>query len=267
MTERSVATPLMSYQPVPNSEPVSAPPAYAQEEIPRTEGDNVPDDFKYSVDVASCELPVRQMFIRKVYSLLTLQIIATVLVGTIIRSNQTIKTWCLTNLWLFFVSMFGSFGFLIATYFKARSYPINLVLLSGFTLMEAYSLGLVCSMVETDVVLQAFFLTLVVFIGLTLFAFQTKYDFISWQGFASMGLWILIGMGFMFVFFPAQSSGMQMVYGGLGVAVFSVYIVIDTQKIMKTAHLEDEIISTIQLYLDVVNVFLYILQILNARRD
>lgn len=257
----------MSYQPVPGSDPAGAPPVYAQESVPRTEGDNVPDDFKYSVDVASCELPVRQMFIRKVYSLLTLQIIATVIVGLIIRSNEKITQWCVTNMWLFMISMFGSIGFLVATHFKARSYPINLVLLSGFTLLEAYSLGVVCSLVETDILIQALFLTMIVFIGLTLFAFQTKYDFISWQGFASMGVWLLIGWGFMFMFFPSQSKGMEMVYGILGVAVFSLYIVIDTQQIMKTAHLEDEIISTIKLYLDIVNVFLYILRILQSRRD
>ena len=150
-------------------------------------------------------------------------------------------------MWLFFISMVGTIGFLIATHFKARSYPINLVLLSGFTLLEAYTLVVVCSLVETDVLIQALFLTMIVFIGLTLFAFQTKYDFISWQGFASMGVWLLIGWGFMFMFFPSQSKGMEMIYGIFGVPVFSLYIVIDTQQIMKTAHLDDEIIATITL--------------------
>ncbi|KAM9891158.1 hypothetical protein OXX79_010920, partial [Metschnikowia pulcherrima] len=59
----------MSYQPVP-----SQPPAYGEDPAARSMGDNVPDDFKYSVNVASCELPVRQMFVRKVYALLSVQI-------------------------------------------------------------------------------------------------------------------------------------------------------------------------------------------------
>ena len=57
------------------------------------------------------------------------------------------------------------------------------------------------------------------------------------------------------------------IYSGLGALIFSVYIIIDTQQIMKTAHLDDEIVSTIQLYLDVVNLFLFILRILNNRND
>lgn len=114
--------------------PTEEPPSY---DTPRVAGDNIPDDFKYSVDVASCELPIRQLFIRKVYSLLAIQILGTVLVGFIIRSSPSIKEWCFSNMWLFAITMIGSIGFLVATHFKARSYPTNLFLLGGFTLCEA----------------------------------------------------------------------------------------------------------------------------------
>lgn len=251
----------MSYAPVSDT-----PPAY-EGDAPRVDGDNIPDDFKYSVDVASCELPIRQMFIRKVYSLLSIQILGTVLVGFIMRSSPGIKEWAFNNMWLFIVSLVGSIGFLVATAFNARSYPINLVLLGGFTLCEAYGLGVACALVELEILVQALLLTFIIFIGLTLFAFQTKYDFISWQGFAGMALWGLIGWGFVMMFFPHQSSLMEMVYSGFGAALFSLYIIIDTQTIMKTAHLDDEIMSTIKLYLDMVNLFLYILRLLQSRQD
>ncbi|KAK6456388.1 inhibitor of apoptosis-promoting Bax1-domain-containing protein [Scheffersomyces xylosifermentans] len=240
------------------------PPSY---NTPRTEGDNIPDDFKYSVDVASCELPIRQLFIRKVYALLSIQLLGTVLVGYIIRSNPALQAWCFNNMWLFIVSIVGTIGFLIGTYIKARSYPTNLILLAGFTLCEAYGIGLSCSMVESDIVVQALLLTFIIFIGLTVFAFQSKYDFTSWQGYVSMGLWALIGWGFVMFFFPGRSKTAEMIYSGFGAVIFSIYIIIDTQHIMKTAHLDDEIISTLQLYLDVINLFLYILRLLNTRND
>ncbi|CUM62636.1 uncharacterized protein PRCAT00000190001 [Priceomyces carsonii] len=241
------------------------PPAYDEPQASRSPGDNVPDDFKYSVAVASCELPVRQIFIRRVYSLLSLQIMGTVIVGMILHSNSSIRNWCLNNMWLLLVTGIASFGFLIATHFKARSYPTNLILLSAFTLCEAYAVGVVCSVVETDVLVQALLLTMVVFIGLTMFAFQTKYDFISWQGFASMALWFLIGWGILFMIFPGYSKSMDLVYSGVGALLFCLYILIDTQRIMKTAYLDDEIISTIALYLDILNLFLYILRIMQRR--
>lgn len=252
----------MSYEALPNQ-----PPAYGDNpEGSRTAGDHIPDDFKYSVDVASCELPIRQMFIRKVYALLTAQILLSVVVGFIIRSNEGVKLWCFDNMWLFFVSIFGSIGFMLGASFKAKSYPTNLMLLTGFTLCESYGLGMVCSLVKSDVLIQAILLTLVIFIGLTLFAFQSKYDFTQWQGMVSLGVWVLIGWGILFMFFP-QTKFLNLIYSGLGAVLFSIYILIDTQHIMKTYHLDDEIPATISLYLDIINLFLFILRILNNNNN
>ncbi|KAG7194919.1 uncharacterized protein KQ657_004027 [Scheffersomyces spartinae] len=252
------------------SSAANAPPAY-EDAAPqqgtssgeRMFGDDLPDDFKYSVDVASCELPLRQLFIRKVYSLLSVQLAVTVIVGFIINSNKGIQTWCLNNIWLYYLLIVGTFGFLIATWFKSRSYPTNLILLGGFTLCESYSVGLCTVLFDTNIVIQAVLLTFVIFIGLTLFAFQTKYDFISWEGGLSMALWMLICFGFVAMFLPGNTSTVELIYAGVSAVIFTIYIVIDTQKIMKTAHLDDEVIATISLYLDIINLFLAILRILN----
>lgn len=252
----------MSYTSVPQH-----PPAYGEPQAPRTAGDNIPDDFKYSSTVAACELPVRHMFLRKVYALLSLQLLLTVVVGYTIRLHSGIQNWCYNHLWLYYLSIAGVFGFMIATYLKARSYPINLVLLTGFTLCESYGIGLACSFVESGVIAQALLLTFVIFVGLTLFAFQSKYDFTSWQGVLGVAVWALIGWGFVQMLFPVQSKGMEMVYSGLGVIIFSVYVIVDTQKIMKTATLDDEIVATITLYLDVINLFMFILLFLQSTRD
>jgi hypothetical protein len=49
-----------------------APPSYqaTAEPAPRSEDDNVPDDFKFGGTVAEGTLPVRMQFIRKVYAIL-----------------------------------------------------------------------------------------------------------------------------------------------------------------------------------------------------
>ncbi|KAJ8143331.1 hypothetical protein OXX80_000749 [Metschnikowia pulcherrima] len=252
----------MSYQPVP-----SQPPAYGEDPAARTMGDNVPDDFKYSVNVASCELPVRQMFVRKVYALLSVQIFATVLVGYIIRSHEPLRNWCLSNIWLYIVSIVGTLGFAIGANIKARSYPINLILLGGFTLCESYGVGLACSFVETDAVVQALLITFMVFIGLTIFAFQTRYDFRSWQGVLGISVWALIAIGFVNMFFPGNSKGFEMLYSGAGALIFSAYILVDTQHLMKTYSLDDEVSAAIALYLDILNLFLFILRLLQSRSD
>ncbi|GEQ72246.1 hypothetical protein JCM33374_g5933 [Metschnikowia sp. JCM 33374] len=252
----------MSYQQVPTQ-----PPAYGEDPATRTAGDNIPDDFKYSVNVASCELSVRQMFVRKVYALLSVQIFATVFVGYLIRSHEPLRNWCLNNMWFYIVSVVGAFGFAIAANIKARSYPINLILLAGFTVCEAYGIGLACSFVETDAVVQALLITFVLFIGLTAFAFQSKYDFTSWQGVLGISVWALIAIGFVNMFFPGNSKGFELLYSAAGALVFSGYILVDTQHLMKTFSLDDEVSAAIALYLDILNLFLFILRLMSNRNN
>jgi len=52
--------------------------------------------------------------------------------------------------------------------------------LAAFTVVEAITVGIIVSFYEVSVVLQAFFLTASVVVGLTLFTFQTKRDFSGW---------------------------------------------------------------------------------------
>lgn len=207
------------------------------------------------------------MFIRKVYSLLLVQIVGSVLVGAVINFNPSVQAWCVNNLWFSILCMISTFVFLFAAYFKSRSYPINLIFLAAFTFCEAFTVGLSCAFIESNAVIQALVLTLVIFVGLTAFAFQTKYDFTSYQGVLGIGLWVLISMGFVFMFFPTQTSGLHMVYSGLGALIFCCYIVVDTQLIMQKFSVEDEIMATITLYLDILNLFWFILSLLENRND
>lgn len=104
------------------------------------------------------------------------------------------------------VSIFGALGFMLVTYWKRKSYPANLLFLSGFTLLEAYAISVVTSFYEARIVVQALVLTLGLFIALTLFACQTKYDFTSWMPYLMGSLWFLILFGFMAAFFPMNSK-------------------------------------------------------------
>lgn len=161
------------------------------------------------------------------------------------------------------ISVFGAVGFMLATFWKRKSYPANLFFLSGFTLLEAYSISVVVSFYEVRVVVQALVLTLGIFVALTLFACQTKYDFTDWMPYLFGALWFMILFGFVAMFVPFGST-VEIIYGVLGVLIFSGYILVDTQLVMRHYHVEEEIAASISLYLDVLNLFLSILRILNG---
>jgi FtsH-binding integral membrane protein len=222
-------------------------------------------------------------FVRKVYAILSVQLIATAVLSAISFFSPSYKEWIQSNQWMMFGSvcvpvqmtlehcltclqLFGAIGFLILTYWKRKSYPTNLLFLAGFTGLEAYSISVVTSFYDSRIVLQAVLLTAGIFVALTLFACQTKYDFTSWMPYLFGGLWALILFGFMGAFFPYNST-IELAYSGIAALIFSGYILVDTQLILKHYHVEEEIAAAISLYLDIINLFLAILRILNNQQN
>jgi FtsH-binding integral membrane protein len=155
---------------------------------------------------------------------------------------------------------------LLLTYWKRKSYPTNLIFLAGFTGLEAYTISVIVSFYESKLVLQAVLLTAGIFVALTLFACQSKYDFTSWTPYLFGGLWALILVGFIAVFFPYNSK-IELAYSVIAALIFSGYILVDTQLIMRHYHVEEEIAAAISLYLDIINLFLAILRILNSQQN
>jgi len=150
----------------------------------------------------------------------------------------------------------------------ARKFPTNYICLAGYTLTEAYMVGVITSYYETDSVFLALAITGVMFLGLTAFAWQTKIDFTMHGGAMFALLLALIITGFMTIWIP----GLRTVYAGIGAFVFSLFIIYDTQMIIGGRHkkvqfsVDDYVFAALNLYIDVVQLFLYILQLLNGKK-
>ncbi|KAK2048306.1 UPF0005-domain-containing protein [Colletotrichum somersetense] len=275
------------YTPAPTQDPdeasryTQAPPAYQAEAeataasdtdrlfgggAPRGSEDDIPDDFKYGGSVAEATLDIRNQFIRKVYAILTVQLLVTGAVSAVSFFNDGYKAWIQDHPGLVFGSLLGAMVMMLLTFWKRKSYPTNLLFLSAFTLMEAYSISVIVSFYRAGLVLNAVFLTAGIFIFLTAFACQTKYDFTSWVPYLGGALWALVIFSFMYMFFPSNSTA-ELVYGGIAALLFSAYILVDTQLIMRHHHVEEEIAASISLYLDIINLFLAILRILNSQES
>lgn len=75
---------------------------------------------------------------------------------------------------LMLIPLIGTFLTLIGVTYRRHVYPSNLILLGAFTVCESFLIGMATSYMESRILLQALVLTSGVFIGLTLFTFQTK---------------------------------------------------------------------------------------------
>ncbi|EAA35821.1 UPF0005-domain-containing protein [Neurospora crassa] len=236
---------------------------------PRSSQDDdhdIPDDFKFGGSVAEATVEIRHQFIRKVYTILTVQLIATGAVSALSFLSDGYRNWIQSHPAMIWVSFAGALVFMLLTFWKRQSYPTNLLFLSGFTLLEAYTISVCVSFFDSTTVLLAVVITAGIFVFLTAFACQTKYDFTSWMPYLGGALWGLIITGFIYAFLPHTSTS-ELVYGGVAALVFSGYILVDTQLVMRKYHVEEEIAAAISLYLDILNLFLAILRILNSQSD
>lgn len=219
----------------------------------------------YNNNVANSHVYIRMGFLRKVYGLLSVQLLVTAVVAGVCAYTPVVRDTIHANPWVLMLCLPTTFGLLIALHIKRHVVPINLVLLAGFTVLEAVTVGTVVSLYEVASVVQALVLTLLITAGLTAYTFQTKRDFSSMGVGLFIGLLCLLGVGILNLFLG--STGLELLIAGAGALIFSLFIVFDTQMLMTKLSPEEYILATINLYLDIINLFLELLRLFGERRN
>jgi hypothetical protein len=255
-----VYPPQPGYPPQDNYGP-SAPSAYADPEDPEAKGFEFNDES------------IRKAFIRKVYSILTVQLAVTLGFISLFQFHQGTRQWVQQNMWMFFVAL----GVLIVTLISMacctnvrRKAPMNFIFLGLFTLAQSFVLGMTTAAYRIDEVFLAVGITAAVCLALTLFAFQTKWDFTVMGGGLFVAVIILMLFGILTIFIKGKI--MTLIYASAGALIFSLYLIYDTQLMMGGKHKysispEEYIFAALNLYLDIVNMFIYILTIIGVLRD
>jgi len=215
--------------------------------------------------VGNCPPQIRAAFIRKVYAILSIQLLATVVGAAIFMFSEGARSFVLSTPSMFYVAMFLPFLFLFGLWSYKSSHPTNLYLLGGFTLCEAYTVGVICAMYYEAgagmVILQALILTAAVFVSLSTYVLVTKKDFSFLGAGLSAVLIVLLVWGLMNMFFDFGLGG-RMVFSLVGALLFAGYIVYDTSNLIHRHGPDDYIEASVALYLDIINLFLYLLQLL-----
>ncbi|KAM9313448.1 protein lifeguard 4 [Gastrophryne carolinensis] len=225
---------------------------------------SIVDDFNYGSNVASASIHIRMGFLRKVYIILSVQVLLTTVTSAVFLYFDSIKNFLHDSPGLVLICAIGSLGTIIALTIYRHQYPVNLYLLFAFTILEAITVGVAVTFYEVSVVIQAFILTTAVFFGLTAFTFQSKKDFSKFGAGLFAGLWILIIAGFLRFFFYSET--VEIVLAACGALLFCGFIIYDTHLLMHKLSPEEHILASINLYLDIINLFLHILRVLEAAR-
>ena len=147
--------------------------------------------------------------------------------------------------------------------------PLNYILFSVFAFLSGVTLAPIIYMYMTqsgggEIVFRALTATMLTFAAAGLVAWKTNIDMFRFQGLLFFGVIGLIVVGLLGVFFPF-SSAMEGVYSFFGIMIFTGFVMFDMQRV-KYAMAQNEMDLALQLYLDIFNLFLYILRFISRDR-
>lgn len=205
-------------------------------------------------------------YLNKVYAWMAVTMMVTA--GTAIYTLQSAEmlTWVMNNLWLLIL---GSIGIIVIMCFAARKLTAGAlgILLMAFAVAEGLLFGpILCHYTQESLGLT-FGCTAGMFGAMSLFGAMTKINMSGWGRGLLMGLIGLIIAGIANAFW---GNGMtELIISAAGVILFSILTAYDTQKLLQEGlyGTEEErskgaILGALSLYLDFINLFLYLLRFL-----
>ena len=222
------------------------------------------------VSEAQIQMAVRAGFIRKVYGILSIQLLITF--GFVfICQIKPIKYLIMKNpAFSGNLIIFSSFMFLFLFLCLAccrglsRKVPYNYLFLTAITLCEAISCSIASSIYSFQIVALALILTIVATLTITFYACTTKKDFSTWR----VGLYCIfmqmVTFGMIAVLFKIRA--LYSFYTFCSTIIVGIYLIYDTQLIMGKLgvgySVDDYIFATLEIYMDIIRLFLLILRIL-----
>lgn len=128
--------------------------------------------------------------------------------------------------------------------------------------------GAIASYYSTKAVFLALGITVLVCVAVTVFCFQTKVDFTKCAGFfAVLGIVVFVtGIITAIVLSFKYMPWLHMLYAGIGAVAFTLFLAYHTQLLIgnrkMTIEPEEYIFAALTLYVDIIQIFLFLLQII-----
>ncbi|MFP6053129.1 Bax inhibitor-1/YccA family protein [Helicobacter pylori] len=167
--------------------------------------------------------------------------------------------------WVFFIAEIAA---LFGLMFSKSKPGLNLFMLFAFTSLSGVTLvpllGMVIAKAGLGAVWQALGMTTIVFGLMSVYALKTKNDLANMGKMLFIALIVVLVCSLINLFLG--SPMFQVVIAGASAILFSLYIAYDTQNIVKGMY-DSPIDAAVDLYLDFLNVFISILQIIGIFSD
>ena len=223
--------------------------------------------FSYNPAIRSVRVRTgveRATLVRRTYALVFASIVVTILGAGFAVTQPALFTAVARHPFITFLCALVPLWMAMRNH---RTFPQNLGFTFLFTFIEGIWISPLLVLYERTqpgILGQAGLLTLTTFGVLSLYAIVSRRDFSAWGGFFTIGLWVLIATSLLNMFFRNPTASLWLAAGTI--FVFGGLLVFDTWRIVRSgAYGEDDYVpAAVQIYLDLLNIFLAVLQLLGG---
>lgn len=218
---------------------------------------------------------IRKGFVRKVYGVLSTQLLVTFsLAFPIMLYTQQLSKQALQILWA--VGTLGSMMTLLTMHCcrdVVRGYPW--VVLLAFSAFKGLLFGALSAQYSWQSLLLALGITALIFLSMTAYGWFSKTDFTGYGPYVHAAVFTLMFFGFTLAIMSlcgVHVSWLSLLFDFCGVLLFTFMIVFDTQRILGEwgGHqyqfsVDDWMFAALTLYTDITQIFMHVLHVVGKR--
>jgi FtsH-binding integral membrane protein len=201
-------------------------------------------------------------FFGKVMMAFSLAIAVSVL-GVWVSFNYLIE-YFLTTPALMWIVIIGEFALILTSGMWSKRHPLNYWLFSAFALLTGISITPILLLATVvggiGIVIKALLVTFLMFAAAGIIGWTTKRSLEGLGGFLMIALIGMVIVGVIGIFIP-WGNQFEMIYSGIGVILFAGYAVYDFNMIKRMPE-ANYIDAAMRIYLDIFNLFIFILRLL-----
>ncbi len=217
-------------------------------------------------------------FIRSVYNWMAAGLGITGFIAYYVSGSESLLQLIFGNQLVFFGLIIGELGlvFYLSSRVQKMEASTATALFMLYAALNGATLSAVFLVFTSESITSTFFVCSATFVACSIYGMTTKRDLTSVGGFMAMGLIGIIIASVVNIFI--RSSAMSMIISYIGVFVFVGLTAYDTQKLKAMAlsgsydhdagvARKGAVIGALGLYLDFINMFLFLLRIFGSSRD
>ena len=218
-------------------------------------------------------------YMTKVYGLMAVAMVITGAVAFFVGNSPTLLAAIFGSplKWVAMLAPLGVVFLFSATIHKMSAATAQMVFW-GFAALMGVSISFIFAVYTGVSIATTFFVTAIAFLSLSLYGYTTKKDLSGWGTFLIMGVIGLIVASLLNIFL--QSPALQFAVSALGVLIFAGLTAYDTQRLKNEyVHFsrmgqagaailaKGAIMGALSLYINFLNMFMFLLQFLGAARE